>query len=649
MPASHQQPGGFPAEYRAERPRDYLSDPEKLDSLIEKWVSERRVEIKNIREHGERIEQGALDRASARVAERWQLISVGNSAAAWIERACTLSAMLLDFRSRQFGRRVVSEQVDERDALDAYLDMIRQTYDTFQPLSPQEYQQALASRVFAGQWFRYLGRLLIHPPGSPPPRLEPFPSWYDRPDRLVKRIVAELSHCRPSGAFYELYGTDEWRQAGGRSECQKPLHCPHCHARSVTRLVKRVENGPWANNLRTGSRLVLLRLSFDSSDLGLSFYEQDEDRDALGFGDWLSTSFPDYTPTPGDETIFHRIDCDQEMSYTLTRVEVRRAREVLNELVSLSRDAGIEGGLSFHAIGPRRRNFLHEVSVVGAVSLTHLRRFLDVFCSEDCVPSVGMFSVECVVFAEDQKDAARLAISGSSWKYDLQRVGAFLNPLALDRCYNRRGEARGLRGAMAWQPLFLLAGISFWSRWKVLSAMKFRSYTAFGTWRDTLVSDRTHLSPVQERRLASAECLRKLGKPLSPTTRLRYQLKELRVPSSEIARQAGISKSAVSRFMTDGYGSQVLQGKLRDVLQSHLSNRGCTSRPQKVRFGGPESVKSWLHELGRNPAWLALQLDWPRSKLSRVLNSRIRWKPEFSRLIEQICERFPCRRESETR
>jgi len=100
--------------------------------------------------------------------------------------------------------------------------------------------------------------------------------------------------------------------------------------------------------------------------------------------------------------------------------------------------------------------------------------------------------------------------------------------------------------------------------------------------------------------------------------------------------------------MKDGYGSEALQGKLREVLRSYLADRVCPSAPQKVRFDGPESVKRWLHEIGRNSSWLALQLDWPKSKLSRVLNSRIRWKPEFSQLIEQVYGRIPCRRTNET-
>lgn len=125
MPDPHQQPGGFPAEYQAKRPRFDPAGPEGLNLLIYDWVSERRVAIKRIREHGERIGQGMLDRASASMSDRWVLTSVGNSAAAWIERACTFSAMLLDFRSRQFGRRVINEQTDERSDLDRHLDLMR--------------------------------------------------------------------------------------------------------------------------------------------------------------------------------------------------------------------------------------------------------------------------------------------------------------------------------------------------------------------------------------------------------------------------------------------------------------------------------------------------------------------------------------------
>ena len=175
MPDPHQQPGGFPVEYQAKRPRfDPTSSEGGLNSLIYDWVSERRIAIKDIRDHGERISQGMLDSASARMSERWVLTSVGNSAAAWIERACTFSAMLLDFRSRQFGRRVLSEQTDERGDLDCHLDLMRLSHDDFKPLSSREHQQALASRVFSRQWLRYLGRLLIHPPGSPLPLGNPF-------------------------------------------------------------------------------------------------------------------------------------------------------------------------------------------------------------------------------------------------------------------------------------------------------------------------------------------------------------------------------------------------------------------------------------------------------------------------------------------
>lgn len=60
----------------------------------------------------------------------------------------------------------------------------------------------------------------------------------------------------------------------------------------------------------------------------------------------------------------------------------------------------------------------------------------------------------------------------------------------------------------------------------------------------------------------------------------------------------------------------------------------------KVRFPDAQSVEMWLQEVGRNKRWLALQLDWNPSKVSRLLNGNTKWNRDFSRLIEPLEARF---------
>ena len=74
--------------------------------------------------------------------------------------------------------------------------------------------------------------------------------------------------------------------------------------------------------------------------------------------------------------------------------------------------------------------------------------------------------IECVLLPGGYPHAARVLLAGTSWGFDLHGTGATLNRPAWHCSWNERRERWvGLRGALAWPPLFLLNAVSFWSRY----------------------------------------------------------------------------------------------------------------------------------------------------------------------------------------
>jgi hypothetical protein len=403
-----QKPGGFPVDYRPKPLILRKASKEDHQDYIDSWITDRRTAIFRVREHGDRVQSGMLDNLSLEMIHRWQIAKIGRSPVAWMERDVTSAAMLLDHRSRRFGRRVHSSKSRERDWLDDMLSRSAECYEDFQPFSPQECQQANRAVVFAREWQRYLGTLLIRPPGAPPPATEPFPSCYSMPSASVSRIIAELAHCRPSGAFFYTRNDDDWIRSGGRPECRKPLNCPHCHARQTARLVERVGKGPWVESRQTGRQLVLVRVAVSTEGLQLSRFDLDEDRDRLGFDGWLRPSVEDYTASPGDETMIRNIDCNQSLDDSLTTIEVAQANQRLDQLVVRCQNAGMDGGIRFHAIGPKQRKFQHELSVVGEVTDENLSRFKAEFGVPRSHALLNDLPIECIVFAPSHTSAARV-------------------------------------------------------------------------------------------------------------------------------------------------------------------------------------------------------------------------------------------------
>ncbi len=625
--------GGIKVEYlnkkRSRLPKRSLT----FDEYIDDWITERRAILHDIRENGERTKQGQLDELSMEMLERWSILQVGHSPTAWMERSTTATAMLQDFRSRRFGRRVHASENRERYFLDCSLSSLADSFESYKPLSPVEYQQALSALVFAREWLRYLDTHLVRPPGLPAPEYAAMPSFWSEPDCETKRVLAELEHCRPVGAFFTLGCHDQWVLHGGREECRKKLICPHCHSRNASRLVERVNDGPWAESRRNGRRIALVRLSVSTNELNLSRDRQSSDRESLGMKEWLRESTPFYDADPGDETRIRNIDYDQDLTTALTPYEVSTAQELQSQLLDICVQSGLSGGIRFHSIGPRFKKYLHELSVVGEVSERDLDRFSQAFgVARGPCPEIDGSPIECVVFPTGHASSSRIAIAGTSWTFDLDQIGAMQNPLARSRTIWRRRGPVGLRGAFAWQPLFLLPIVAFWSRWRVLRHIKFKSYHAFGTWKSLLPSDRNYKSTVQKARQVDNSKLTH-----SPVLRTQRRIKNSGLSQSLLAERAGVSKSAVSRFIRHGHGSEALRNRLNDAM-----NLGSSCENQ--RFPNAQSVKSWLSDISRNQQWLAEELGCSASKISRLLNGNSKWNAKFGTQVQELAVRLEAER-----
>jgi len=635
---NNQRPGGYPIDYSRRRWHRNPRNTPELTEYIEQWIAKRRGAIWEVRERGDHIDQGGLDQLSFHMVTRWSVAQCGNSSFAWMERASLFSAMLLDYRSRRFGRRALDEDLRYDFELYGTIPVESELNPEYHKFSDKENNQVSMAYAFASEWQRYLGTLLIRPPGDPPPDNYAFPTMYSAPDTEVKRFVAQLAHCRPAGAFFDVC-RDQWILAGGRETCRKPLFCPNCHARQAGRLVERVQQGPWLPSRQRNRRLVLVRLAISTDQLNLSRVVQARERDQLGFYDWLRTSLDDYYASPGDEEMFQRIDCNQEMSHTLTPIEVNSAAGVLKQLVQLCKCHGLEGGLSFHNIGPAGRNYLHELCIVGEVKESNLSQFAAAFGVNAEPPELNGVAIESIIFASEYSNAARLAIAGSSWKFNLDSVGASLNSLAQRRCYSENWGPLGLRGALAWQPVFLFSSISFWSRYRVLKATRFKTYRAFGTWSKLLKPDRDHQTEFQRRRHMRSKDDRLSGGTNNRSIRLQRIVAQSKISRKELAARAGVSPAALSRFVRHRYGSTELMTKIAQALREMDLFNSCAMPAPNLRFPNASSVKMWLETIGRNQRWLALHLDCSPSKISRLLAQKSRWSVEFARYVEEFAKR----------
>ena len=313
-------------------------------------------------------------------------------------------------------------------------------------------------------------------------------------------------------------------------------------------------------------------------------------------------------------------------------------------LLKFAQGLGIEGGMRVHQIGPRHRNFLHELSIVGEIT------FRDSSRHEDFLRALGVGSpkqpnlcgspIECVIVPPTYRDAARLLIAGSSWGFDLDQIGADLNAAARAATYRSGGGwlgedviPVGLRGALCWQPLVLFTSSSFWSRHLVIGNGQHRDWAPFGTWNASIPPDRKYRSAVQWKRWdANGGCL-KDGSNRKVYKRLEAWRMRLRVPKIRLAEGTDLSRSTVSRYLTNGYGSE----RIADVLKAalHQIESESTQRSGSVLASGGD-VSVWLEKAGRSQVWLAGRLGISESKVSRHLNGQTKWSPRFSSAVNLL-------------
>ena len=296
-------------------------------------------------------------------------------------------------------------------------------------------------------------------------------------------------------------------------------------------------------------------------------------------GAWVqslaTTDTPNYDSSPGDQTMIRNINVNQPIESALTPHELSTATKISKQLMKRCREAGMEGGLRFHSIGPKGRQFKHELAIVGEVRSRNIDCFASFFGAGDRnsnAPALAGEPIECVV-APEYSDAARLFIAGSSWKFDLNSINAKLNITASERTHWLRRQGfedaamcAGLRGAPAWQPLFLFSSVAFWSRYAVLKATKFKSYHPFGKWLKLLPTDKQFRTAVQKKRDQFVNCRLITEDKRELVSELRRAKEKSELSTCEIARRTNVSKSAISRLFNDGYGSRELAMKVQQVV-----------------------------------------------------------------------------------
>lgn len=609
-----EQPKSAAAPFYTRRPkfRRLPSNTPELEDYVAEWIAERQSAIGQLVVHGARAPEGRLWWLADDPLRRWHVLDVGNGRTAWMERAITSAATLMDFRTRNLSRRLR----DREDPAAAFC-----LLDEEEQSSPAQRQQVRTALTFASEWERYLVQLMIAPWPATTPE-----------DRLpLNLLTAKLAHCRPVGAFFTHFLDDEWTEAGGREVCRKPLICPHCHARQTTRLVQRVEAGPWAETRRKGKHLVMFRIKIPTSslDLDLDRLRQEQEPHAS----WIEAE-PEYSSDCPEEAMINRIGSDQDLAQTLTRCEMDAAASILTNLVQSAKDLGMEGGLRIHQVGPRMteagRRFLHELSVVGEIPSRDLACLSEYMGVDDDdkrnVPQIAGQTIECVTVRGNCPDAARVLLAGTACDFSLKKIGAR---------HNAAVKPKGLRGTMAWPPLFLFSASSWWSRYIVLARRRHQTYRSFGSWKDRLPADRDFRSPVEEHRWRAEGGPLREGWARDPIHRLNYFLREKDISRAALARAAGVSKAAVTRLLRDRHGSQQLIEKLQKALRD-LAPPKNSDEASLCKFESAQEVKDWMEFWGRSISWLAREIGWSRSKVSRILSGRSQWNPDLGCLATDV-------------
>lgn len=644
-----------------------------MPEYVEGWINENQSVLRRLREQPNQFldGDGALVEQARKSLDRWWLTNVGTTSGCWVERAVTSSAMLLDWRVARIGRRLKDcDSWEEFWASDQGFWITEKpgTADSDPAYDKARRHAVKAACAFAVEWQRYLLQLLLRPPrdpnmASPDPSREPLAAFNDCyfpcPDSRVARVLADLAHCRPAGAFFEAVGrgewirdhaelidqfadagwpgqADDWLRLGGRPECRRPVLCPHCYARMVRRLVERIEAGPWRSGRRRSSRLVLLRVGIPTSSMRMDEGRLAGERRGLEFDKWLRLSdrIRDYTPATREEAMVRFVDMEQHLSDTLTPTEIAVARQALRTLLDWAKELGITGGISTHTIGPQGRQYRHELCIVGEIRLRDAEQLSGFRQSVELgggylEKAIFGQPIECVLMPRSLPSASRYLVAGTGWGTDLDLVGAEVNAEARrhTHIYGRAGEPAGLRGALAWQPLYLLSGAAFWSRAALLTTPgSYRHYAAFGTWIDELTSEAQF--DTRSKKFERSRSVQLGSRRKDPALHLRRRFGELNCSVATVAELAGCHRSTVDKLFRTGRGSPTLVAQVREALGA-IQARQERFREVPRKFRGPAEVKDWLKQMGKSQAWLAQQIGWTAVRVTRQLTGVTAWSSDF--------------------
>lgn len=316
----------------------------------------------------------------------------------------------------------------------------------------------------------------------------------------------------------------------------------------------------------------------------------------------------------------HRIDMGQHLGDTLTPTEIHAARQAGDTLLGRAKEFGVKGGIRVHTIGPQETKFRHEVSIIGEIQFadkTDKGRFEQEFALTRSRTKQSILGqpIECILMPKGMRSAPRYLIAGTSWGSDLDEVGAEMNCEARRHTHIRgqAGRPAGLRGALAWPPLYLLSGAAFWSRAAMLTAPgKYRHYAPFGEWIEQMPADTKFESRSQRRKRRGTV---RLGTPRrDPVHRLKWRQQKSGASVSTVAQLTGCHRSTLDRLFRHRKGSPELIKAVSEALDT-LETVARAPVGKRPKFNTPAEVKRWLDCIGKSQNWLARQIGWSRSRV----------------------------------
>jgi hypothetical protein len=467
--------------------------------------------------------------------ERWRIVAVGHRPEDYLARDCLYRSLRLDHRVPWF-RRYLKRPAPWMESLVAHL--------------PNK-----ADRHQALQWvvLDYLHKLHLA-------RLYPVLTYQYDEEGWETTLFRRLWRCTP-------YTVQVERRNGGKKNirgCGYPRLCPWCHARKVVRLHEVIRLGPLKEP--SGKYLLLGKpRPFAEISGGID-------------GSWEQADWLAYT---SDE----KVRGHYGRYFGRSAGRAAETKKVLADtLLAAARELGAIGGLLTHQLGSAQlgngqRSFLHDLGLVAQldseVGLALLKDTGGTAMWESVEPlqatSELTMNVRWLVLPADQPTSLRVALAGSSAS-SLRK----LRRQAEEGLEGDEGHSFGIRGALNWQPTFLLDD-QMWVPY-VQEIEKQRLYLPFGSWQDSMAVAGATERMSTDRRFGKAQSARLVQSRQQKGNRHRRREAEDRR-----ADLLNVARSLWDRVLMDVAGARGRPG-YRKRLEMLMQEQGHCPSPRDMKW-----------------------------------------------------------------